>query len=47
MIWEACDHISKEQIVDIALGHLVRVIHYTDVNINSLEEVGDDVDDLE
>ena len=47
MIREACNHISKEQIVDIALGHLVRVIHYADVHIDSLEEVGDDVDDLE
>ena len=47
MIWEACHHISKEKIIDIALGHLVRVIHYTDVHIDSLEEVRDDVDDLE
>ena len=47
MIWEACHHISKEQIVDIALGHLVRVINNAYVHIDSLEEVGDDVDDLE
>ena len=47
MIREACHYISKEQIVDIALGYLVRVINNADVHIDSLEEVGDDVDDLE